>query len=179
MRIHFRYKELDSQEQQVARLWERRSRPFTMAGLGGQPDLAPTICTYRAYFSRPETDPFSGNYEAIFGPISGGPDERCRCSFSRQHVPTDIRRKPARRPFRLHHVTRNTRACIGLGPRPRIPTSLRQLLRQSDGEATLPVGRRDFRKPRQHILRHCTLGHLGPNLPSPRPGCTRTKRRRH
>ena len=39
-----------------------------MAGLGGQPNLAPTICTYRAYFSRPETDLFSGNYEAVLGP---------------------------------------------------------------------------------------------------------------
>ena len=39
-----------------------------MAGLGVQPDLAPTICMYRAYFSRPETDPFSGNYEAVLDP---------------------------------------------------------------------------------------------------------------
>ena len=39
-----------------------------MAGLGGQPDLAPTICTYCAYFSRPETDPFSGNYKAVLEP---------------------------------------------------------------------------------------------------------------
>ena len=36
-----------------------------MAGLGGQPDLAPTICTYRAYLSLPETEPFSGDYEAV------------------------------------------------------------------------------------------------------------------
>ena len=39
-----------------------------MAGLGGQPDLAPTICTYHAYVSRPKTDPFSGNYEAVLDP---------------------------------------------------------------------------------------------------------------
>ena len=39
-----------------------------MAGLGGQTDFAPTICTYRAYFYRPKTDPFSGNYEAVFDP---------------------------------------------------------------------------------------------------------------
>ena len=39
-----------------------------MAGLDGQPDLAATICTYRAYFSRPETDPFSSNYEAVLDP---------------------------------------------------------------------------------------------------------------
>ena len=39
-----------------------------MAGLGGQPNLAPTICTYRAYFSLPETDPFSGGYEAVLDP---------------------------------------------------------------------------------------------------------------
>ena len=39
-----------------------------MAGLGGLPDLVPTICTYRAYFSFPETDPFSGNYEVVLEP---------------------------------------------------------------------------------------------------------------
>ena len=44
-----------------------------MAGLGGQPDLAPTICTYRAYFSRPETDLFSGSYEAVLGPYRVDP----------------------------------------------------------------------------------------------------------
>ena len=36
-----------------------------MVGLGGQPYLAPTICTYRAYFSLLKTDPFSGDYEAV------------------------------------------------------------------------------------------------------------------
>ena len=44
-----------------------------MAGLGGQPDLAPTICTYRAYFSRPETDLFPGNYEAVLDPYRVDP----------------------------------------------------------------------------------------------------------
>ena len=39
-----------------------------MAGLGGPPNLVPTICTYRAYFSSPETDPFSGDYEAVLEP---------------------------------------------------------------------------------------------------------------
>ena len=39
-----------------------------MAGLIGQPDLAPPICTYCAYFSRPETDPFSGDYTAVLDP---------------------------------------------------------------------------------------------------------------
>ena len=39
-----------------------------MAGLIGQPDLEPPICTYRAYFSRPKTDPFSGNYAAVLDP---------------------------------------------------------------------------------------------------------------
>ena len=66
MRIHFRYEAMNSQEKRVAILWDRQSRPFTMAGLGVQPDLAPTTFTYRAYFSRPETDPFSGNYEAVW-----------------------------------------------------------------------------------------------------------------
>ena len=36
-----------------------------MAGLLGQPDLAPPICTYRAYFSNPETDPFGGDYATV------------------------------------------------------------------------------------------------------------------
>ena len=39
-----------------------------MAGLDGPPNLVPTICTYRAYFSSLETDPFSGNYEAVLEP---------------------------------------------------------------------------------------------------------------
>ena len=73
MMIHFRYEALDSREQQVAMLWDRQSRPFTMASLGGQPDLAPTICTYRAYFSHPQTDPFSGNYEVVLDPYQVDP----------------------------------------------------------------------------------------------------------
>ena len=68
MRIHFLYKALDSQEQQVARLWDRLYQPFTMAGLGSQPDLAHTICKYRAYLSCPETDLFYGNYEVVLDP---------------------------------------------------------------------------------------------------------------
>ena len=44
-----------------------------MAGLGSQPDLAPTICTHRAYFSLPETDPFSGGYEAVLDRYSIDP----------------------------------------------------------------------------------------------------------
>ena len=39
-----------------------------MTGLGGPPVLVPTICTYREYFSSPETDPFSGDYEAVLDP---------------------------------------------------------------------------------------------------------------
>ena len=39
-----------------------------MAGFGGPPNLVPTICTYRAYFSSPETDPFSGGYVAVLEP---------------------------------------------------------------------------------------------------------------
>ena len=39
-----------------------------MAGLGGPPVLVPKICTYRAYFSSPETNPFSGDYQAVLGP---------------------------------------------------------------------------------------------------------------
>ena len=44
-----------------------------MAVLGGQPDLAHTICTYRAYFSHPETDPFSGDYEDVLDPYRVDP----------------------------------------------------------------------------------------------------------
>ena len=39
-----------------------------MAGLINQPDLAPPIRTYRAYFSRPETDLFSGDDTAVLDP---------------------------------------------------------------------------------------------------------------
>ena len=39
-----------------------------MAGLGSHPNLVPTICTYRAYFSSPETDPFYSGYEAVLEP---------------------------------------------------------------------------------------------------------------
>ena len=39
-----------------------------MAGLGGLPVLVPKICTYCAYFSSPETYPFSGEYEAVLEP---------------------------------------------------------------------------------------------------------------
>ena len=44
-----------------------------MAVLGGQPDLAPTFCMYRAYFPRPETDPVSGDYEAVLDPYRVDP----------------------------------------------------------------------------------------------------------
>ena len=73
MRIHFHYKALDSREQQVASLLGRLSRPFIMVSFGCQPDLVPTFCTYRAYFSLPETDPFSGDYEAVLGPYQIDP----------------------------------------------------------------------------------------------------------
>ena len=39
-----------------------------MAGLGGPPILVPKICTYRAYFSSPETDPFIGDYDTVLEP---------------------------------------------------------------------------------------------------------------
>ena len=73
MKIHFCYEALDSREQRVARLWDRLSRPFTMASLGSHPDLAPIICTYLAYLSRPETAPFSGDYEAVLDPYRVDP----------------------------------------------------------------------------------------------------------
>ena len=44
-----------------------------MAGLIGQPDFAPSICTYRAYFSQPETDPFGGDYAAVLEPYQVDP----------------------------------------------------------------------------------------------------------
>ena len=67
--IHCLYKALDSREQQVARLWDRKPQPLHH----GQPDLAPPICTYRAYFSCPETDPFSGDYTAVLEPYRVDP----------------------------------------------------------------------------------------------------------
>ena len=39
-----------------------------MASLVGPPVLVPTISTYRAYFSSPDTDPFSGEYQAFLEP---------------------------------------------------------------------------------------------------------------
>ena len=44
-----------------------------MAGLLGHPDLAPLIRTYSAYFSKPETDPFSGDYAAVLDPYRVDP----------------------------------------------------------------------------------------------------------
>ena len=107
MRIHFRYEALDSQEQRVARLWDRLSRPFAMAGRGGQPDLAPMICTYRAYFSRPETDPFSGNYEAVLDPyrvnLMNAAAALTPASVSQQIYATSQQGDPSA--FLLWHVT--------------------------------------------------------------------------
>ena len=65
MEIHFRYGALDSQEKRVARLLGQQYYPLIMAGLGGPPDLVPMIFTYREYLSSPETDLFSGGYEAV------------------------------------------------------------------------------------------------------------------
>ena len=73
MKIHFHYEALDSREQRVARILGRLSWPFTMAGLGGQPGLPPSIRTYCAYFSLPEKDPFSGGYEAVLDPYQIDP----------------------------------------------------------------------------------------------------------
>ena len=39
-----------------------------MAGSLGQRDFAPPIRMYRAYFSRPKTDPFGGDYAAVLDP---------------------------------------------------------------------------------------------------------------
>ena len=44
-----------------------------MAGLGDPPDLVLTICTYLEYFSSPETDPFSGGYNAVLDPYRKDP----------------------------------------------------------------------------------------------------------
>ena len=68
MKVHFCYEALDSQEQRVGRFLGRSSQPLTMARIGGPPVLVPTICTYRAYFSFPETDSFSSDYNAVLEP---------------------------------------------------------------------------------------------------------------
>ena len=44
-----------------------------MASLLVQPELAPPIRTYCAYFSRPETDPFGGDYAAVLDPYRVDP----------------------------------------------------------------------------------------------------------
>ena len=93
MRIRFRYESLDSREQRVARLLVRLSQTFTMAGLGGQSDLAPTICTYCAYFSLPETDPFSGDYEDVLDPYQIDPINAAGVpilSEPGRHVPKEV-----------------------------------------------------------------------------------------
>ena len=44
-----------------------------MAGLKGQLYLVPPIRTYCAYFPRPETDPFGGDYDAVLEPYCVDP----------------------------------------------------------------------------------------------------------
>ena len=44
-----------------------------MAGLIGQPELVPPICTYCVYFSRPKTNPFSGDYTTVLDPYCVDP----------------------------------------------------------------------------------------------------------
>ena len=44
-----------------------------MAGVICQPDLAPPIRMYCAYFSRPETDPFGGDYATVLEPYHVDP----------------------------------------------------------------------------------------------------------
>ena len=39
-----------------------------MVSLGGPPVLVPTVSMYRAYFSSPETDLFSREYQAFLEP---------------------------------------------------------------------------------------------------------------
>ena len=39
-----------------------------MAGLSGPPVLVPMICTYHTYFSSPDTDPLSGDYQTVLEP---------------------------------------------------------------------------------------------------------------
>ena len=68
MKVHFCYEVLDSRQKRLARFLGQSSQPLTMAGLGSPPNMVPTICTYRAYFSSPDTDPFSSDYEAVLEP---------------------------------------------------------------------------------------------------------------
>ena len=59
-----------------------------MAGLGGRPVLVPTICTYCAYLSSPDIDPFSGDDEAVLEPYLIDPmnmaDPQTPASISQQ-----------------------------------------------------------------------------------------------
>ena len=66
-----------------------------MAGLIGQPDLAPPIRTYRAYFSRPETDLFSGDYTAVLESYRVNPPQRRRRANACQRGSAYLRREPA------------------------------------------------------------------------------------
>ena len=68
VKVHFCYKALDSRDQRVDMFLGRSSQPLTVASFGGPPVLFPTTCMYHAYLSSSETDPFSGNYEAVLEP---------------------------------------------------------------------------------------------------------------
>ena len=78
-----------------------------MAILGGPPDLVPTICTYRAYFSSLETDPFAGGYEAVLDPYSIDPTNaaatQTRASVSQQIYTASQQGYPTS--FLLWHAT--------------------------------------------------------------------------
>ena len=78
-----------------------------MAGLGGQPYIANTICTYHAFFPRPETDPFSGKYEAVLDPYRIDPmnaaTELTPASISQQVYAASHQGDPTA--FLLWHLT--------------------------------------------------------------------------
>ena len=178
MKIHFHYKALDSQEQLVARLLGQQYQTLTMASLGGGTNLVPTICTYCAYFSSPETDPFPSGYEAVLYPYSIYPMDAA-AKQTLVSVYQHIYSKPERITHRLSPVARNTRARQGSGTRPYIFTSLHHLLHKSDETTAMHVGRWNVRKPQTRVLRHRDLGGVGPHVTLPRPGRLYDERRSH
>ena len=105
--IHFFYEALDSREQQVARIWDRRSWPLH----GGQPyrpsGFGASDLYVRFAFFHLETDLFSGNYTAVLDPYCVEPINAAAAptpaSVSEQIYAASHQGDPAT--FLLWHVT--------------------------------------------------------------------------
>ena len=160
-RIHFRFAALDSREQRVARLWDRRSRLLhhgrrhRPAGFGASDSHVPCV-----FF--PARDGFFWRrLRRRIGTLSRGSPKRrrradaCKCGLA------DLRREPAGRPNRIPPVACHARAYGRLGPLPHLPPSLGQSLRESDGKAPLSLGGQNFRRLGQRDLQNRPVGPMG------------------